>query len=86
MGHAQARAAVARFDSLAPGDPEAVESFTAPRAKAGELVDAALKASGKGPDSDGYEEIKAEQTEKVLSVGGARVKTPPAAAAYILNP
>lgn len=44
-GSAPAKAALARFDTLAPGDPEDEESFVTPREKALELVEAALKSA-----------------------------------------
>jgi hypothetical protein len=72
-GSAPAKAALARFDTLAPGDPEDAESFVAPRAKAVELVEAALKSAGKLPGSEGYDEIKEEQAEKVLTVRRSHV-------------
>ena len=67
-GSAPAKAALARFDTLAPGDPEDAASFVEPRAKATELVESALRSAGKTPGSEGYEDIVSEQTEKVLDV------------------
>eukprot|EP00740_Mantoniella_antarctica_P007623 CAMPEP_0181366604 /NCGR_PEP_ID=MMETSP1106-20121128/10802_1 /TAXON_ID=81844 /ORGANISM="Mantoniella antarctica, Strain SL-175" /LENGTH=375 /DNA_ID=CAMNT_0023481983 /DNA_START=341 /DNA_END=1468 /DNA_ORIENTATION=- len=67
-GSAPAKAALARFDALAAGDPEDVESFVEPRAKATEIVESALRSAGKVPESEEYEEIKCQQVEKVLTV------------------
>ena len=73
MGGAQfgapgAKAALARFDALAAGDPEDVASFDTPRAKAIELVEKALKAAGKAPGDADYAAFKDVQVDKVLAV------------------